>query len=77
LALLRLGSQKRFSDCVLCQQTLSVTITSRGITPQHVLVGMENGQIFKLNRGYIDPRQPDKPLTPLEQECVVSYTWRT
>ncbi|TMW65798.1 hypothetical protein Poli38472_008440 [Pythium oligandrum] len=47
--------------------TLGVTVTSRGITPQYVLVGMENGQVFKLSRALINPRQPEKPPTPEEQ----------
>lgn len=51
-------------------QSLGVTVTSHGITPQFVLVGMENGQIFKLGRNFIDPRQPEKPLTAEEQAYV-------
>jgi hypothetical protein len=48
-----------------------VTVTSRGITPQYILVGMGNGQIYKLNRALIDPRQPEKAPTPEEQKYVV------
>jgi len=45
-------------------------VTSHGITPQFILVGMENGQIFKLSRNFIDPRQPEKQPTPEEQAYV-------
>ncbi|KAF4324279.1 hypothetical protein BBO99_00000209 [Phytophthora kernoviae] len=55
--------------------SLGVTVTSHGITPQSVLVGMETGQIFKLVRNFIDPRQPEKPLTPEEQaEGLMMYS---
>ncbi|GMF19716.1 unnamed protein product [Phytophthora lilii] len=51
-----------------------ITVT-HGITPQSVLVGMETGQIFKLARNFIDPRQPEKPLTPEEQaEGLMMYS---
>lgn len=50
-------------------------MTAHGITPQSVLVGMETGQIFKLVRNFIDPRQPEKPLTPEEQaEGLMMYS---
>jgi hypothetical protein len=48
-------------------KSLGVTTTAHGITPQFVLVGMENGQLFKLARNFIDPRQPETPLTPEQQ----------
>lgn len=51
-------------------ESLGVTVTSRGITPQYVLVGMGTGQIFKLARNFIDPRQPEKPPTIEEQTYV-------
>ncbi|KAF4034330.1 ER membrane protein complex subunit 1 [Phytophthora infestans] len=55
--------------------SLGVTVTAHGITPQSVLVGMETGQIFKLARNFIDPRQPEKPLTPEEQaEGLMMYS---
>ncbi|KAG2767656.1 hypothetical protein PC129_g16298 [Phytophthora cactorum] len=55
--------------------SLGVTVTAHGITPQSVLVGMETGQIFKLARSFIDPRQPEKPLTPEEQaEGLMMYS---
>ncbi|CAH0482403.1 unnamed protein product [Peronospora belbahrii] len=55
--------------------SLGVTVTAHGITPQAILVGMETGQIFKLARNFIDPRQPEKPLTPEEQaEGLMMYS---
>ncbi|KAH7463857.1 ER membrane protein complex subunit 1 [Phytophthora ramorum] len=55
--------------------SLGVTVTAHGITPQSILVGMETGQIFKLARNFIDPRQPEKPLTPEEQaEGLMMYS---
>ncbi|KAI9907941.1 hypothetical protein PsorP6_003227 [Peronosclerospora sorghi] len=47
--------------------SLGVTVTAHGITPPCVLVGMETGQIFQLSRSDIDPRQPERPLTPDEE----------
>lgn len=56
-------------------RTLASTITARGITPQFLLVGMENGQIYKLGRGWINPRQTEKPPTEEEQsEGLMQYT---
>ncbi|GLD92016.1 hypothetical protein PINS_up000549 [Pythium insidiosum] len=56
-------------------QSLGVTVTSRGITPPYILVGMENGQIYKMPRGMINPRQPDKAPTQQEQEeGLIQYT---
>ncbi|KAF1316237.1 Er membrane protein complex subunit, partial [Globisporangium splendens] len=49
-------------------ESLGVSVTSHGITPQCVLVGMGTGQIFKLARNFIDPRQTEKPPSPEEQE---------
>lgn len=50
-------------------------MTAHGITPQSILVGMETGQIFQLARTFIDPRQPEKPLTPEEQaEGLILYS---
>lgn len=55
--------------------SLGVTVTAHGITPQSILVGMETGQIFQLARTFIDPRQPEKPLTPEEQaEGLILYS---
>lgn len=51
-------------------ESLGATVTSRGITPQSVLVGMGTGQIFKLTRNFIDPRQPETMPSPEEQRCV-------
>ena len=50
-------------------------MTAHGITPQSILVGMETGQIYKLARNLIDPRQPEKPPTPEEQvEGLMMYS---
>ncbi|KDO31298.1 hypothetical protein SPRG_03914 [Saprolegnia parasitica CBS 223.65] len=55
--------------------SLGATLTARGITPQFVLVGMANGQIFKLARNIIDPRVPEGPPTPEQQEeGLVQYS---
>uniref|UniRef100_M4BLR4 ER membrane protein complex subunit 1 n=1 Tax=Hyaloperonospora arabidopsidis (strain Emoy2) TaxID=559515 RepID=M4BLR4_HYAAE len=55
--------------------SLQVTVTAHGITPQSILVGMETGQIYKLARNLIDPRQPEKPPTPEEQvEGLMMYS---
>ncbi|TDH71102.1 hypothetical protein CCR75_003513 [Bremia lactucae] len=55
--------------------SLDVTVTAHGITPPTLLVGMETGQIYKLARNFIDPRQPEKPLTPEEQaEGLLLYS---
>ncbi|OQR81307.1 hypothetical protein THRCLA_11841, partial [Thraustotheca clavata] len=55
--------------------SLGVTMTARGITPQYILVGMANGQIFKLGRNLIDPRVPEAPPTPEQQaEGLVQYS---
>ncbi|CAI5730027.1 unnamed protein product [Hyaloperonospora brassicae] len=55
--------------------SLQVTVTAHGITPPSVLVGMETGQIYKLVRNLIDPRQPEKPPTPEEQaEGLMMYS---
>ncbi|RMX69679.1 hypothetical protein KXD40_006786 [Peronospora effusa] len=55
--------------------SLGVTVTAHGITPQSILVGMETGQIFKLARNFIDPRQPERQLTPEEQaEGLMMYS---
>ncbi|KAJ0408590.1 hypothetical protein P43SY_008937 [Pythium insidiosum] len=63
------------SEPVRMIQSLGVTVTSRGITPPYILVGMENGQIYKLPRGMINPRQPDKAPTQQEQEeGLIQYT---
>ncbi|DAZ96461.1 TPA: hypothetical protein N0F65_006507 [Lagenidium giganteum] len=56
-------------------RSLGVTVTSRGITPQFILVGMETGQIYKLMRNFVDPRQTEKPPTPEEQmEGLMQYS---
>ncbi|KAJ0411416.1 hypothetical protein ATCC90586_007076 [Pythium insidiosum] len=63
------------SEPVRMIQSLGVTVTSRGITPPYILVGMENGQIYKLPRGMINPRQPDKAPTQQElEEGLIQYT---
>ena len=50
-------------------------MTAHGITPPSILVGMETGQIYKLVRNLIDPRQPEKPPTPEEQaEGLMMYS---
>ncbi|CAI5747328.1 unnamed protein product [Peronospora destructor] len=55
--------------------SLGVTVTAHGITPQSILIGMETGQIFKLARNFIDPRQPERQLTPEEQaEGLMMYS---
>ncbi len=48
--------------------TLQYSITSRGISNKDILVALDNGQIFVLDRRQIDPRRPINPPMPREKE---------
>lgn len=59
--------------------SMGVSITGRGISNKHVLLGLSTGQVYALDMRHISPRRPEKPPTNQEKEevllsvaCVVS-----
>lgn len=48
--------------------SLQNAVTSRGISNKDILVALDNGQIFVLDRRQIDPRRPINPPMPREKE---------
>ncbi len=50
---------------------MAVTMTANGISPKHVLVALNHGQVAVLDRAILDPRRPEAELTKTEKEVSV------
>ncbi|KAM9945926.1 hypothetical protein ACTFIT_004206 [Dictyostelium discoideum] len=56
-------------------KTLSLSITDRGITSKHILVGLTNGQILPIDKKFINARRPyPSEVTPNDaEEQLIPY----
>ncbi|EGC34483.1 hypothetical protein DICPUDRAFT_34933 [Dictyostelium purpureum] len=56
-------------------KTLSLSITTKGITSKNIIVGMENGQILPIDKKYISARRPyPNEVTPNDaEEQLIPY----
>nr|DBA15715.1 TPA: hypothetical protein GDO54_003187 [Pyxicephalus adspersus] len=55
-------------------RAMEATITERGITSRHVLIGLPSGAIFSLPKAILDPRRPEIPTEYTREENLIPYT---
>ncbi|XP_068098382.1 ER membrane protein complex subunit 1 [Hyperolius riggenbachi] len=55
-------------------RAMEATITERGITSRHVLIGLPSGAIFSLPKALLDPRRPEIPTEYTREENLIPYT---
>jgi hypothetical protein len=53
---------------------LGVTVTRRGLTSRHLLLGTRAGRLVALDRRFVDPRRPMKPTAADREEGLVPYS---
>ncbi|XP_063064520.1 ER membrane protein complex subunit 1 [Engraulis encrasicolus] len=53
--------------------TLEATLTEKGITSRHLLVGLPSGGILSLPKMYLDPRRPEGNLEQSREENLIPY----
>ena len=64
--------------------TLASTVTEKGITARHVLIGLPSGHVLDLPRAFLDPRRsihpnreealiPYVPELPMPMEALINY----
>ena len=53
---------------------LGVTVTRRGLTSRHVLLGTRTGRLVALDRRFVDPRRPTRPSAADREEGLVPYS---
>nr|XP_033778407.1 ER membrane protein complex subunit 1 isoform X2 [Geotrypetes seraphini] len=53
---------------------MEVTITERGITSRHILLGLPSGAIFSLPKALLDPRRPEIPTEYTREENLIPYS---
>ncbi|XP_061004022.1 ER membrane protein complex subunit 1 isoform X4 [Dama dama] len=53
---------------------MEATITERGITSRHLLVGLPSGAIFSLPKALLDPRRPEIPTEQSREENLIPYS---
>ncbi len=51
---------------------MAVTMTANGISPKHVLVALNQGQVAVLDRMLLGPRRPETEPTKLEKEVSIA-----
>ncbi|MGH0168046.1 UNVERIFIED_CONTAM: hypothetical protein FKN15_073673 [Acipenser sinensis] len=52
---------------------LEATITEKGITSRHLLVGLPSGAILSLPKMFLDPRRPEVPSEQSREENLIPY----
>ncbi|XP_018413669.1 PREDICTED: ER membrane protein complex subunit 1 [Nanorana parkeri] len=55
-------------------RAMEATITERGITSRHILIGLPSGAIFSLPKALLDPRRPEIPTEYTREENLIPYT---
>ncbi|XP_077312429.1 ER membrane protein complex subunit 1 isoform X1 [Lithobates pipiens] len=55
-------------------RAMEATITERGITSRHILIGLPTGAIFSLPKAILDPRRPEFPTEYTREENLIPYT---
>ncbi|XP_063001103.1 ER membrane protein complex subunit 1 [Elgaria multicarinata webbii] len=53
---------------------MEVTITERGITTRHLLIGLPSGAILSLPKALLDPRRPEIPTEQTREENLMPYS---
>uniref|UniRef100_A0A8C3IFX2 ER membrane protein complex subunit 1 n=1 Tax=Chrysemys picta bellii TaxID=8478 RepID=A0A8C3IFX2_CHRPI len=53
---------------------MEATITERGITSRHLLIGLPSGAILSLPKGLLDPRRPEIPTEQSREENLIPYS---
>ncbi|XP_054250881.1 ER membrane protein complex subunit 1 isoform X1 [Indicator indicator] len=53
---------------------MEATITERGITSRHLLVGLPSGAILSLPKALLDPRRPEVPTEQSREENLIPYS---
>ncbi|XP_069096248.1 ER membrane protein complex subunit 1 isoform X1 [Pleurodeles waltl] len=53
---------------------MEATITERGITSRHVLLGLPSGAILSLPKALLDPRRPEIPTEYTREENLIPYS---
>nr|XP_020754900.1 ER membrane protein complex subunit 1 isoform X5 [Odocoileus virginianus texanus] len=53
---------------------MEATITERGITSRHLLVGLPSGAILSLPKALLDPRRPETPTEQSREENLIPYS---
>ena len=53
---------------------LGVTVTRRGLTSRHLLLGTRAGRVVALDRRFVDPRRPTRPSAADREEGLVPYS---
>ncbi|ELK10451.1 hypothetical protein PAL_GLEAN10012897 [Pteropus alecto] len=53
---------------------MEVTITERGITSRHLLIGLPSGAILSLPKALLDPRRPEIPTEQSREENLIPYS---
>uniref|UniRef100_A0A670Z5R5 ER membrane protein complex subunit 1 n=1 Tax=Pseudonaja textilis TaxID=8673 RepID=A0A670Z5R5_PSETE len=54
--------------------TLEATITERGVTSRHLLIGLPSGAILSLPKALLDPRRPEVPTEQTREENLIPYS---
>ncbi|XP_075047264.1 ER membrane protein complex subunit 1 [Mixophyes fleayi] len=55
-------------------RAMQATITERGITSRHILIGLPSGAILSLPKALMDPRRPEIPTEYTREENLIPYT---
>ncbi|XP_053546268.1 ER membrane protein complex subunit 1 [Bombina bombina] len=55
-------------------RSMQATITERGITSRHILIGLPSGAILSLPKALLDPRRPEIPTEYTREENLIPYT---
>ncbi|XP_021798972.2 ER membrane protein complex subunit 1 isoform X7 [Papio anubis] len=53
---------------------MEATITERGITSRHLLIGLPSGAILSLPKALLDPRRPEIPTEQSREENLIPYS---
>lgn len=54
-------------------QSMSPTITEKGITSRHILVGLANGAVLEVPWIFLDPRRPVTVTPEMREEGIIPY----
>ncbi|XP_057553995.1 ER membrane protein complex subunit 1 isoform X3 [Hippopotamus amphibius kiboko] len=53
---------------------MEATITERGITSRHLLIGLPSGAVLSLPKALLDPRRPEIPTEQSREENLIPYS---
>ncbi|KAK5863339.1 hypothetical protein PBY51_000377 [Eleginops maclovinus] len=53
--------------------TMEATLTEKGITSRHLLIGLPSGGILSLPKMFLDPRRPEKVTEQSREENLIPY----